>query len=208
MMVLSEYIEKYKVNGGRCLVLGLAPSLNEYLSLNDHRLFEIGVNNIKSVYTPDAVLVCDPASSFKGKSMDYGETPFFTPHPEQWPQCSNIISYSFGGYNLLNFDLNLGRNMINTGHTSVYCALILASYLGYDKIGLLGVDITSPGHIYDTEDKKPHELSLILGKVNKEFSELYAALLQKGIKIYNLSDISAVTAFPKIKIKDFIDGKI
>lgn len=207
-MVLSEYIEKYKVNGGRCLVLGLAPSLNEYLSLNDHRLFEIGVNNIKSVYTPDAVLVCDPASSFNGKAMDYGDTPFFTPHPEQWPKCRNIISYGFGGYNLLNFDSNFGGDLINTGHTSVYCALILAAYLGYDKLGLVGCDITSPGHCYDTEDKKPHELSFMLGKINKEFGELDSALRQKGIKIYNLSDISAVTAFSKISIKDFIDGKI
>ena len=33
-------------------------------------------------------------------------------------------------------------------------------------------------------------------------------LEQNGIEIFNLSDVSAVTAFPKIKLNDFLNGKI
>lgn len=55
MNTLSQYISDNHVDVGRCMVLGLAPSLNDYLALNNHSLFEIGVNNIKSVYVPDVV---------------------------------------------------------------------------------------------------------------------------------------------------------
>ena len=213
MQTLSQYISDNHVDGGRCMVLGLAPSLNDYLALNDHSLFEIGVNNIKSVYVPDVVLVCDPIGSFqkhKLANMDYGETPFVTPHPKDWGQyCKNIVSYQFAGYDIeSDFGTNYGSDFINVGHTSIYCALVLAAYLGYTQIGLTGCDITATGHCYDTKDNHRHELSRILNTINREFTNMNRVFRQNGIEVFNLSDISAVTAFPKIPINEFLNGKI
>lgn len=209
MNTLSQYISNNHVDGGRCMVLGLAPSLNDYLALNDHHLFEIGVNNIKSVYVPDTVLVVDPIGSFqkhKLANMDYGQTPFVTPHPKDWGKyCKNIVSYEFAGYDIeSDFGTNYGSDFINVGHTSTFCALILASYLGYTEIGMIGVDMTR-GHCYDKEDTKLHPLNRILNKVNEEFLKLNRVFRENGIEVFNLSSQSLVTAFPKKSIESFIN---
>ncbi len=207
MQTLKDYSG---IHSGSCLVMGTGPSLNTLLETGiQDNLTTIGVNNIGGSFHPDYVVVADPIGSFQKRKLemmkDY-KMPFFTPSPEGWDNVfkSPLVSYRFAGYDIeSDFGSVYGSDFVNVGHTSVFCALVIASYLGFERIGLIGCDITACGHSYDTEDNHRHELSRILNRINKEFVSLNRAFRQNGIEVFNLSDISAVTAFPKIPINEF-----
>ncbi len=208
MDTLKDYSGKHE---GKCFVLGTGPSLNDFLSYEGKEgITTIGVNNIgQSGFVPDYVVVVDPIGSFqnfKKENMHYS-VPFFTPSPEGWDKVVKgpIVNYNFAGYNLSNFGEIFGSDYMNIGHTSTFCAVIAAAYLGFTEIGMIGVDMTR-GHAYDKDDTKLHPLNRILDTVNGEFLKLNRVLRENGIEVFNLSEKSLITAFPKKSIKSFVNG--
>lgn len=205
-MKLSEYISKNKVNGGKCLVMGTGPSLHTLP--DDTKLFKISVNDIGSFKNPDLIVVVDRFYSFtnaKRERMHY-TIPFVTPvgNPE-WHNVvkGDIYEYKYEGYDMKNFVpyMNDGNKVI-TGHTSIFIALQVAVFLGYDEIGVIGVDLTR-GHSH-TGETSLHPLNKLKDTVNNEFVKLNTVLKSLGVKAYNLSEESLLTALPKMKIEDFL----
>lgn len=194
----------------KCIVCGTGPSLG--LLPENIDIKTIGVNDIFHARHVDEVLVVDPTRSFTKKMewMNAIDCPFYCPNKNEWAPFvhSEITQFSFGKYFMEGYSqnranwLNGGEKVLNIGHTSPFAALMIASYY-YDTIGLIGVDITACGHVWENDGKK-HKLSLILPSIQKDFNYANKVLLQNNVKVYNLSPNSAVTAFPKISIEEFL----
>lgn len=208
--MIKELKDFCNTQSGSCIVCGTAPSLLNFIEVKDSCKFPtIGVNNIGGTFYPDYVVVVDPIGSFQNYKLDMMRNytmPFFTPHTEGWESIfkSDLVKFNFAGYDLGNFEKVFCTNDVNVGHTSVYCALIIASYLGFRRIGLIGCDIMTCGHSYEQNNKK-HPLSRIFNTIDKEFNNLNKAFHSKGVNVYNLSKESAITAFPKMNLKKFLD---
>src|SRR5262249_18468818 len=88
---------------------------------------------------------------------------------------------------------------IDTPITSTYMALCLAVHMGASRIGLIGVDFTD--HLFSHSGM--HILSHSLREIDERYWRLGEALIDRGIKVFNLSLDSRLTAFPKISLQDF-----
>ena len=202
---LKEYIEDYQ-GGGKCLVMGTGPSLKTLPT--DFDMFSISVNDIGDFRRADTIIIVDRFNSFqpyKKERMGY-TVPFLCPTEQnEWSSVvkGDIYSYTFAGYDVKNIETCTEKNQLVIGHTSTFCALELAYLLGYNEIGVLGVDM-SVGHAMNPDDNKVHPLKRILNTVDREFKNLYNYIHSKGVNVYNLSQESAITAFPKINLKEFL----
>jgi hypothetical protein len=83
---------------------------------------------------------------------------------------------------------------------SPYIALCLAAHMGARRIGLLGVDFTDHHFFAQTG---AHPLASRFESINKEYQNLFQALSQRGIEVFNLSRQSRLTGIPKIAPETF-----
>lgn len=207
---LSTYVEKYMVDGGKCIVMGTGPSL---ASLPEETgLFSISVNDIGNYRRADTILIVDHFNSFTPKKRErMGYTvPFICPtEAKEWSDVvkGDIYTYSFSGYDCAEVDDCAAQDKLVVGHTSTFCALELAYILGFEEIALIGVDMTR-GHAMNPDDTRLHELNRILKTVNREFENLNHMITRNGCRVYNLSQDSLITAFPKKTTEEFLNGKI
>lgn len=194
----------------KCIVCGTGPSLN--MLPVEVKFHTIGVNDIFHSRKVDECLVVDPTRSFTKKMqwMNAIDCPFYCNNKNEWTPFvhSEITQFSFGKYFMEGYKenrdswLNGGPKYLNIGHTSVFAALMLASYY-YDEIGLIGCDINACGHAWQNDGHK-HKLSLILPSIQKDFQFANKVLRENGVTVWNLSPISAVTAFPKKDLNEFL----
>jgi len=73
--------------------------------------------------------------------------------------------------------------------------------MGADPIGLIGVDFCG-GYFYDPGHS--HNLNSCSGALDRMFAELGHELAMDGARVVNLSDRSVLTAFPHMRINDFL----
>ncbi|MEP6904268.1 MAG: glycosyltransferase, partial [Actinomycetota bacterium] len=72
--------------------------------------------------------------------------------------------------------------------------------MGAKRIGLIGVDFTDH-HFFAKTGK--HPLAPQFDSINEQYCRLAESAKSLGIKIFNLSKISRLTAFPKISVDEF-----
>ena len=195
----EQFINKHENES--FVVCACGVSLNDYPDLTGH--VTIGVNDAgKKVWCKYLVVVNDP------KTFKYG----------RWPDVqSNNSEFVFTHLDYLPIDNPEGRRVvINLGSyegtdldnygsidyttNSPYMAIILAYQMGARKIALVGVDFTM-NHFFGETGK--HQIMREIEKVKEQYSNLGKALLQKGIKIANLSKESLIESWPKMSLKEF-----
>ena len=183
------------------LVCGLGSSVNSLKA--PERFRTIGVNDIGRSFTPDYLFVMDPPASFDQERLRFIRE----------SKASSICSYfdmCFEQHDVIRFSLRSSESprlddsdaLYYTGHpcTSPFLAICLAAHLGAKMIGVIGVDYVS-GQF----SRKGGESNLAaeLSGIDLRFYLLGCALLEKGVKVFNLSNVSRLSAFPKIDIDEF-----
>ena len=115
-----------------------------------------------------------------------------------------IIEFKLGSRALNNIDNN---GTLDFSCNSPYVAIILAYQMGCREIGVIGVDFTD-NHCHMQDGT--HELvrNGRLPEIERDYSRLHSALKCRKCNVYNLSEISNLTALPKIGIENFLKDEI
>jgi len=182
------------------IICGCGTSINNFTPDGKSILF--GVNDInRKLQTKYLICVNEPHTFKRGRFewvQNHTSEYFFTHLRNLSPVKHEATVY---------FDLGTrdGAGIDNIGEidyttNSPYMAVIIAYQLGATKIGLIGIDLT-PDHFFDKTGD--HLLTSRYDAVNEEYRKLAAALLSKGVKVANLSNISRVTSWPYMSHEDF-----
>ncbi len=188
--------------GETILVCGCGYSLGQVVA--PEKFITVGVNDVGRLFQPDYLVVLNPRQQFKGDRFKFVEQSraqaIFT-QLELGIRHPHIVKIRLGKYGGVDFfdpaSLHFTRN-------SPYLALCLAIHMGAKRIGLIGVDFTQDHFFARTG---PHPLTRELAQINREYEKLYAACKTNGIKIFNLSANSCLTAFPRLSMHEFSFAK-
>lgn len=189
--------------GEAIVVCGLGHSV---LGFKDPQRFcTIGVNDIGRAFAPDYLLVMDKPESFGQERFQYireSKARFvFTDH-DLGLHDSKIVRFPIRRSELPKFDDPNGLYYTGRPPTSPYLALCLAAHMGAKAIGLIGVDFTN-GHFFSADGA--HKLERSLEGIDRRFYLLGSTLLDRGVKIFNLSKESRLAAFPRLSADEFYD---
>ncbi len=185
--------------GERIVVCGCGVSLKELE--RPERFITIGVNDVGRLFHPKYLLVVDPRSRFKGDRFHFVETSqaeyLFTQLTDLGAPHPNIVTFRLGKKDGVDFS---NPDVLHYNVVTPYMALYLAAHMGAASIGLIGVDFTDHHFFGDTG---PHEWSSHIATIDEKFLHLGGALLERGARVFNLSRVSRLTAFPKMPIETF-----
>ncbi len=185
--------------GGKIVVCGCGVSLKLFEC--PERFITIGVNDVGRQFHPNYLLVVDPPARFKGDRFHYVQksqaeylftqrTDLDVPHP-------NVVNFRLGIKGGVDF---ADPNVMHYGVVTPYMALYLAAHMGAVDIGMIGVDFTDHHFFGETG---PHDWGNHVATIDEQFRRLGAALLRKGVRVFNLSPVSRLTAFPKMDLAAF-----
>jgi hypothetical protein len=180
--------------GAPILVCGCGSSLNELH--HPERFITIGVNDVGRRFDPDYLVVVDPVQQFQGDRFAHVRASraryLFTqrsdldlPHPA-------IVRFRLGEKEGTDCS---DPDVLHYGVVTPYVAICLAAQMGAATIGVIGVDFTDH-HFFGPTG--PHPWAPHLAVVDEQFYRLGAALLAQGVRVFNLSPASRVTAFPRL----------
>lgn len=183
------------------IVCACGVSLNDYDNFNGH--VTIGVNDAgKKVFCKYLVVVNEP-STFKFKrwpDVQSNNSEFVFTHlkdlPIDNPEGRRIV-VNLGKYEGIDLD-NYG--FIDYTTNSPYMAIVIAYQMGARKIALVGVDFTE-NHFFGETGR--HQIMREIERVKEQYSNLGKALIDKGIKIANLSKSSLIESWPKMTLEEF-----
>ena len=190
-------------HGEAIVVCGLGNSIR---SLRDPQRFRtIGVNDIERAFTPTYMFCMDAPHTFTPERLQYiqgSQAQFvFTDH-----------DLGISGPHIVRFPIRRAESprlddpdvLYLTGRpvTSPFMALCLAAHMGAKAIGLIGVDFTN-GHFFAPDGQ--HRLANQLAGIDRRFYALGSELLERGVKIFNLSVESRLRAFPRLTPEEFWD---
>ena len=187
-------------SGNGIIVCGCGSSINDFVP--DDKTILFGVNDInRKLKTKYLICVNEPHTFKRGRFewiQNHTSDIFFTHLQSLAPNKREATVYfNLGARNGIAID-NIGK--IDFTANSPYMAVIIAYQLGASKIALIGVDLT-PNHFFgDTGD---HMLSRRADDVNREYQLLGDTLINKGIKIANISSISKITSWPTMSHDEF-----
>jgi len=197
MRKLSSFWNVHR--GEKIVVCGCGTSLND-LS-RPERFVTIGVNDVGRLFQPTYLVVVDPRERFKNNRFEFVETSqakyLFTQLTDPGVAHPNIVNFRLGAKNGTDFS---DRNVLHYSVITPYVALYLAAFMGASAVGLIGVDFTD-NHFFGNTGT--HEWSPYLASIDEHFHRLGASLLTRGIKVFNLSRTSGLTAFPKMPLEAF-----
>lgn len=202
MRTLASFKDVHR--DGKIVVCGCGASLNDFKQ--PERFVTIGVNDVGRLFQPKYLIVVDPRERFKADRFHYVETStaeyLFTqindlgvPHP-------NIVHFRLGEKNGTSIS---DPNVLHYGVVTPYMALLLAALMGSKCIGIIGVDFTDHHFFAKTGT---HEWTPYLSSIDQDFRRLGTALGARGVKVFNLSPASRLTAFPKITLDEFSEQPI
>jgi GT2 family glycosyltransferase len=202
MRTLASFRDLHSAD--KIVVCGCGSSLNELY--RPERFVTIGVNDVGRLFQPKYLLVVDPKERFKGDRFHYVETSqaeyLFTqvsdlgvPHPD-------IVKFRLGEKNGASFS---DPDVLHYSVVTPYMALYLAALMGSRCVGIIGVDFTDHHFFAKTGT---HEWTPYLDNIDSDFRRLGAALVARGVKVFNLSPASRLTAFPKITLDEFAEMPI
>jgi len=188
----------------RIVVCGCGSSLNDFHQ--PERFVTIGVNDVGRLFQPKYLLVVDPKDRFKNDRFHYVETSqaeyLFTQIADLGVLHPNIVKFRLGEKNGTSFS---DPNVLHYSVVTPYMALYLAALMGSKCIGIIGVDFTDHHFFAKTGT---HEWTPYLASIDQDFHRLGKALVARGIKVFNLSSESRLTAFPKMSLAEFAEQPI
>jgi hypothetical protein len=184
--------------GGTILVCGCGQSLNQLE--RPEEFITIGVNDVGRKFQPDYLVVVNPPHQFTGDRFRYVESSqakFIFTQLDLGLAKDNVVKFSLGTQGGTDFS---NSDALNYTQNSPYVALCLAIHMGARRIGLLGVDFTND-HFFGPTGV--HSLTSQLTVIDQQYRRLRDAARARGVEIYNVSESSRLTAFPKITEAEF-----
>lgn len=183
----------------KIIVCGCGSSLN--LLTEPEQYITVGVNDVGRKFDPKYLLVCNYPHQFQEGRWEYMANSranvFFTHIPDLEVPHPRVVRFSHGTLNGVDFS---DHTKLHYTNTSNYMALCLALYMGARRIGIIGVDYTLNHFFGETGRYQPEGE---FQKVDQQYAKLYAAVQRRGIKVFNLSSYSRITAFPRMRLEDF-----
>ncbi len=190
----------------KIIVCGCGVSINQFDAPD--RFITIGVNDIGRAFQPDYLVVLDGAEHLGPDRYRYVESSaakaIFTQRTSLLRNRANVVRFRFEDPGDKDTPPpNDTREVLPHTTTSVmtpYIAMCLALYMGASTVGLIGVDLTDH-HFFNTtgaHDWMPH-----LNSIDQRFAALGDVLLARGGRVFNLSPVSRLRAFPKLSVAAF-----
>jgi hypothetical protein len=167
------------------------------------RAVTIGVNDIGRYFHPNYLLVVDPRRRLteeRYRYIDSSKAVFVFTDRDYAVRRANVVRFPLRQRAGPDFSNPHELHYIARPWHSPYIALHLAAHMGAARIGMIGVDF-SDHHFY--ANTGPYEGIAHLATVEQHFRRLNIALAARGIKVFNLSARSRITAFPRLSIEDF-----
>lgn len=248
-------------NGERCFILGNGPSLktqdlsvleNEYVftvnQIARHQDFEKLKTNYHFWVDPNFFSI-DPDKSedwelleiMKGVNTKDNIPICFFPIEQrdfvkkhQLDKTLQVQYFKSMGFmsDACNFEYRYDKYIPNCG-TVVQAAIIMAIYMGFSEIYLLGCDTTSlvvtinsalkknddSDYAYSISDNEKKRMEALLSKQNLEsytqsylyclkcYRFLYSYANKRGIKLINCSSSTVIDSIPRMNIADIVDRK-
>jgi LPS sulfotransferase NodH len=187
--------------GETIVVCGCGESLNDFTL--PERSITIGVNDVGRRFQPNYLVVLDPREKLKDYRFHYVETSqadFLFASCELGVQHPNIVKFALRQKKDPDFSDSNGLQYTARPYYSPYFALCLAMQMGASRIGLIGVDFAD-NHFFGPTG--PYPGARHLPEVERQFRHLNDVLIARGVKVFNLSSRSRITAFPKMLQEDF-----
>ncbi len=187
--------------GETIIVCGCGNSLSSLAA--PERFVTIGVNDVGRLFDPTYLLVLNPESQFTRERFShvresrakavFSQLDLKIPHP-------NLVRFRLGARG--------GCTVPESGllpytRNSPYVAVCLALYMGAKRIALIGVDFTDH-HFFAKTGR--HSLAHSLPQIDREYLSLAHSCAEVDVEIYNLSQESQLTAFPKLDLEAFASG--
>ena len=190
-------------HGEAIVVCGLGNSLH---ALTDpHRFRTIGVNDIERAFTPTYMFCMDAPRSFTADRLRFIQGSrarfIFTDH-DLGVDGRQVVRFPIRRAAMPRFDNSDALYFLGRPVTSPYMAVCLAAHMGAKAIGLIGVDFTL-GHFFAADGA--HKLARQVAGIDRRLYDLGSALLNRGVKVFNLSAESRLRAFPRIHVEDFFE---
>lgn len=186
-----------KHNGEKVIVSGLGKSALELKNPQDY--FTIGVNDIGRLYQPTYLVVLNDKQTFLAERWEYvknSKCPTIFTHIKHLPiQEAQRCVIKLGRYGQCELD----KEAVDYTSNSPYVACMIAAFMGFKKIGLLGVDFTAH-HFFRRSGE--HSLARKLNTINREYENMHRVMRSRGIELVNLSEDSKIT-IPKMKLCNF-----
>ena len=187
--------------GESIVVCGLGASISTFRE--PKRFRTIGVNDIGRAFTPDYLFVMDAPRSFSPERFRYiresSARYVFTDHDLGLARA-DVVRFPIRTSPRPRFDDRHALYQIGRPPTSPFLALCLAAHMGAKAIGVIGVDFTN-GHFFAPDGA--HKLSGSIAGIDWRFYILASALLDRGVKVFNLSAESRISAFPRLDLDEF-----
>jgi hypothetical protein len=184
--------------GKSILVCGCGSSLSKLIA--PERSITIGVNDVGRLFDPDYLVVLNPPGQFAADRFSYvrrsrAKTVFTQldleiDHP-------HVVRFRLGKRG--SADLSDPGALPYT-RNSPYVAIALARHMGARRIGVIGVDFTE-NHFFAATGR--HPLTGELHQIEAEYARLGASCRGAGTEVFNLSQESRLTAFPRMTQEDF-----
>lgn len=180
------------------IVCGCGESLNDFK--NPERFITIGVNDVGRRFQPNYLVVVNPRSQFSGdrfRFVENSQAEYLFTQLDLGVSHPNIVKFQLGQFGGTDFS---NPNVLHYTNNSPYIALCLAILMGAKRIGLIGVDFTDNHFFAETGS---HPLEPQFEAINGQYRRLADAAILLGVEIFNLSNISRLTAFPKVAFDEF-----
>ena len=190
-----------KFVGETFIIAGCGASISYYSDFSKY--YVIGVNDIERIMTPDFLVVVNDYRTFMRGRWDYVKeslSPVIFSHmddPGPITRSSHLSKIKTGSRGVLNLD---DLSTVDYTTNSPYMAIIIAYQLGAKKIGMVGVDFTQDHFFSNTGT---HKLSKHISNIDNEYLRLRNDLEKRGVKVANLSPISALQSWPKMDLESF-----
>lgn len=190
-------------HGEAIVVCGLGNSVN---TLGDpYRFRTIGVNDIERAFTPTYSFCMDAPKTFAPDRLHFIQNSraryIFTDH-DLGIQSPNIVRFPIRKRDAPYLDDPNALYFTGRPITSPFIAICLAAHMGAKAIGLIGVDFTA-GHFFAADGA--HKLTNALPGIDRRFYALGSTLLERGVKVFNLSAESRIRAFPRLSPDEFLE---
>jgi len=108
------------------------------------------------------------------------------------------------GYRGFSFSLNEG---VYTGVNSGFIAFQVCVGLGASHIYLLGFDmcvVKNKYHFHEPYPRPPQDPQIYLN-MQRAFEDAAPLLKERGVEVFNCSEVSAISAYPKVSLTEVLD---
>lgn len=160
----------------------------------------IGVNNLGQLYFhPNYLVVVDMIDSadnehdlIKVQAIKDNESDYTFSYLPIETTKSPVIRFMLNrDWNSFDFKEMFNRGILPFKHTSITCAMLLAQWMGFTQVGIVGFDLTN------------HVISDYINNVNEFCEHIVHFGRQNGTEYLNLSPDSLVSTIPKCTIEEF-----